>query len=244
MRCALVIFISLLSCEGVIAQEPLDWIKQLRGGYAGVKDYTATFRRQEMVRGELRPNEAIFLKFREPMQVYMKVLDGPSKGREAIYVGGRDGNRVLVHEPGGISSHFTVLLATDSPYVMERNRHTAEEIGIGYMTELITSNFERAGRAGDLEVRDLGTQTEDGRTLRVFEGILPSNPTKNYYGYRATVAIDEEWKLPVAVKVYDWDDKLVENYHYSDIRVNVGLSDKDFDPANPDYNFPNIRIRR
>ena len=129
MRCALVIFISLLSCEGVIAQEPLDWIKQLRGGYAGVKDYTATFRRQEMVRGELRPNEAIFLKFREPMQVYMKVLDGPSKGREAIYVGGRDGNRVLVHEPGGISSHFTVLLATDSPYVMERNRHTAEEMG-------------------------------------------------------------------------------------------------------------------
>ena len=112
------------------------------------------------------------------------------------------------------------------------------------MTELITSNFERAGRAGDLEVRDLGRQTEDGRTLRMFEGILPSNPAKKYYGYRATVAIDEEWKLPVAVKVYDWDDKLVENYHYSDIRVNVGLSDKDFDPANPDYNFPNIRIRR
>jgi hypothetical protein len=37
-----------------------------------------------------------------------------------------------------------------------------------------------------------------------------------------------------------WDDvdgrlELVEEYSFADIRVNVGLTDEDFSPDNPDY---------
>ena len=214
------------------------------GAYAGVKDFTAVFTRSEMLRGKQRPEETIALKFREPLQVYMKWLSESGKDREAIFVKGRDGDKVLVHEPGWISGHFTVLLPPDGATIMDRSRHPFDEIGIGRIIDLITATFEKANQAGDLEMRDLGATREEGRALRVIEGVLPKDPAKKYYCYRAIVTIDEELKLPVRVKVYDWNDKLIENYRYKNIQINPGLTDQDFSPENPNYSFPTTRINR
>ena len=226
------------------SDELLQWIKQMPAAYLGVKDYIAVFTRSEVLRGKQRPEETIALKFREPLQVYMKWLSESGKDREAIFVKGRDGDKVLVHEPGWISGHFTVLLPPDGPTIMGRSRHPFHDIGIGRVIELITSTFEKANQAGDLEVRDLGSAKEDGRALRVIEGVLPKDPAKKYYCYRAIVTIDEELKLPVRVKVYDWNDKLIENYGYKNIQINPGLTDQDFIPENPNYSFPTTRINR
>ncbi len=239
-------FVCLL-CSSSMSQasdELLQWIKQMPAAYAGVKDYTAIFTRGEVLRGKQRPEETIALKFREPLQVYMKWLSESGKDREAMFVKGRDGDKVLVHEPGWISGHFTVLLPPDGPTIMGRSRHPFDDIGIGRIIELITSTFEKANQAGDLEMRDLGSAKEDGRTLRVIEGVLPKYPAKKYYCYRAIVSIDEALKLPVAVKVFDWNDKLVEEYRYGNIKINPGLTDLDFSSENPDYTFPETRINR
>jgi outer membrane lipoprotein-sorting protein len=48
---------------------------------------------------------------------------------------------------------------------------------------------------------------------------------------------DLESKLPLRIEIYDAGDRLMEQYGYEDLRLNVGLSDRDFDPANPDYRF-------
>jgi outer membrane lipoprotein-sorting protein len=50
--------------------------------------------------------------------------------------------------------------------------------------------------------------------------------------------------LPVAVKVYDWDDRLIEHYRYTNIQINPGLTDLDFSTENPNYDFPKTRINR
>ena len=226
------------------SDELLQWIKQMPAAYAGVKDYTAVFTRSEMLRGKQRPEETIALKFREPLQVYMKWLSESGKDREAIFVKGRDGDNVLVHEPGWISGHFTVLLPPGGPTIMGRSRHPFDEIGIGRIIDLITATFEKADQAGDLEMRDLGTTREEGRAMRVIEGVLPKDPAKKYYCYRAIVTVDEEFKLPVRVKVYDWNDTLIENYHYKNIQINPGLTAMEFSPENPDYGFPTTRINR
>ncbi len=226
------------------ADDLLQWIKQMPAAYAGVKDYKATFMRSEALRGKQRPVETIALKFREPLQVYMHWLSESGKDREAIFMKGRDSDKVLVREPGWLSGRFTVLLPPDGPSIMARSRHPFDEIGIGRVIDLIISTFEKANQAGDLELRDLGTTREDGRALRVIEGILPKNPAKKYYCYRAIVTIDEDWRLPVAVKVYDWDDRLVEHYRYSNIQINPGLTDLDFSTENTNYNFPKTRINR
>ncbi len=127
---------------------------------------------------------------------------------------------------------------------MNRSRHPFDEIGIGRIIELIISTFEKANQLGELELRDLGTTRDNGRTMQVIEGILPKDPAKQYYCYRAIVTIDEEWKLPVAVKVYDWDDRLIEHYRYTNIQINPGLTDLDFSTGNPNYDFPKTRINR
>lgn len=236
-----------LSCASWTARgsdELLQWIKQMPAAYADVKDYTATFTRGEVLRGKQRPEETIALKFREPLQVYMRWLSGPGKNREAIFVKGRDSDKVLIHEPGWLSGHFTVLLPPNGPTIMARSRHPFDEIGIGRIIDLIISTFEKANQAGDLELRDLGAAREDGRAMRVIEGILPKDPAQKYYCHRAIVTIDEEMKLPVAVKVYDWDDNLIEHYRYTNIQLNPGLTDLDFSAENPDYNFPKTRINR
>jgi hypothetical protein len=49
--------------------------------------------------------------------------------------------------------------------------------------------------------------------------------------------------LPVRATIYDWDDRMVADYAYHDLRVNVPLTVADFDPANPEYGFSGLRLR-
>ena len=244
MRVTYLVFFLSIFCVHAQAEDLLQWIEQMPAAYQNVNDYTATFTREEILRGKQRPREVIALKFRKPMQVYMKWLSESGKDREAIFFKGRDNDRVLVHEPGWLFGSFTAVIPTDGSDIMGRSRHPFDEIGIGRMIDLLITSFEKANAAGDLLLVDRGTVQETGRTLRMVEGILPRSPEKKYYCYRAVVTIDEGWKLPVAVKVYDWDDRLVEHYRYSDIHINPGLSDLDFDPKNPGYDFPARRYRR
>ena len=49
---------------------------------------------------------------------------------------------------------------------------------------------------------------------------------------------DDELQIPIRYESYDWPQKeggqpvLLEEYTYTDLKVNVGLTDKDFDPDN------------
>jgi hypothetical protein len=49
--------------------------------------------------------------------------------------------------------------------------------------------------------------------------------------------------LPIRFEAYDWpkhkgaEPELAEEYTYSNLKLNVGLSDRDFDVANGAYSF-------
>lgn len=57
--------------------------------------------------------------------------------------------------------------------------------------------------------------------------------------------MDDEYNLPIRYEAYDWprngdsvsQDDLLEEYTYVNLKTNVGLSDRDFDPANSNYNM-------
>ena len=76
-----------------------------------------------------------------------------------------------------------------------------------------------------------------GRKTRELEGVLPKDPSKGYYCYRCIVNLDIETKMPIKTRIFDWEDQLVEYYGYEHLSLNPGLSDKDFDPKNPEYHF-------
>ena len=227
-----------LAVPAAAAEDPASLLLGMEAAYAGVTEYTARFSRQEWVGGALRPREEAFLKFQRPGRVYLRWTAGPPKGREILLVKGPQGDQILVHQPGMFSGLFTVVMAPDHPRVLKESRHPVTDVGIGRLVELIVANVKRGRERGELTVVDHGMSQASGRPERRIEGVWPRDRAKGYYCYRAIVGIDAEWGLPVAVTIFDWDDRLVADYVYRNLRLNPGLSALDFDPSNPEYSFP------
>ena len=55
--------------------------------------------------------------------------------------------------------------------------------------------------------------------------------------HRDAVAIDDLGLSEVLVQAWDAAERMIEDYEYRELRVNVGLTDRDFDTGNPAYNF-------
>ena len=244
IRLALMVFLcpQISAAAEVSPSELLRYIDLADRQYAQVSDYTAMMLSRERRGDTLHPLERVSLKFQRPFKVYMRWLDGPSKGREGLYVSGANNGKFLISEPKGIQRLFTAALEPSDRRVMEQSRHPVTDIGIGRLLEIVGDNARRAAREGVLRVVDHGMADLHGRRVRQLESVLPKDSSLGYYGYRVELAFDEENHLPIRVVVYDWADQLVEDYLYTDLRLNPGLAGQDFDPGNKEYGFSFFRI--
>jgi len=59
----------------------------------------------------------------------------------------------------------------------------------------------------------------------------------NYYGGKTEFIVSKTTWLPRRVCSWDWEGQPYECYHYPELKLNPGLSDKDFDPDNKEYKF-------
>jgi outer membrane lipoprotein-sorting protein len=202
----------------------------------GVDNYTAVFHKQERVKGKLLPAETIAVKFKKPFRVYMKWVAEPHKGRETIFVDGANKNRLKAHE-GGLLGVVTVNLDPNGDQAMKGNRHPITDSGLEKLVAKLAVNVRLGQSKGELVVRDGGEETVYGRKTTRLEGVFPKEKAATYYCHRAVVNIDSELKVPIKVQIFDATDALVEMYGYEDLRLNAGLTDKDFDPANAAYGF-------
>jgi hypothetical protein len=211
--------------------------------YAQIHDYTTMMVSRERVKGVLLAEERVLLKFQRTFKVYMRWMEGPSKGREGLYVAGANDGKFLVYEPSGLQRLFTAALEPTDARVMDKSRHPVTDVGIGRLLEIVGENARRAARNGVLRVVDRGVGDVAGRRVRQVESILPRNAEAGYYGYRVQLFFDLDHRVPIRVVVYDWSDQLVEDYTYADLRLNPGLSALDFDPSNKEYGFSFWRIQ-
>jgi hypothetical protein len=228
-----------VASPSVAAQEKLDLEKLLVEAetvLAKVDNYTATFHKQERVKGKLLPTETIFLKFKHPFKVYLKWLKAPHKGQESLYVQGANGDKIKGHG-SGLATVITLDLHPTSSLAMADNRHPLTEIGLEHLIKVIGTNVHQALKAGELATKDHGEETVFGRTTRKIEGILPKDPAKGYYCHRCVVNLDLERKVPIKIQVFDGDDLLVEGYGFENLVLNAGLTDADFNPKNSAYGF-------
>jgi hypothetical protein len=226
------------------AADPLALLEPMEAAYARVQSYTARFVRQEVVDGTLRPREEALLKFQRPGRIYLRWTAGRPAGREILFVPGQNGDRMLVREPGLLASLATIVMAPDSPRVLEESRHPVTDIGIGRLISLILDNARRAAAAGELEARDLGASTGPEGPGRSVEVLLPTRADKGYYCHRLALVIGESSGLPVRAVVYDWADRMVAEYAYLDLKLDPSLEARDFDSTNPGYAFPRWKISR
>jgi len=218
------------------------WAKSLREDLSRIQDYTATLIKRERVGQRLLGPEHMALKFRQkPFSVYLRFLAPPEvRGREVIYVEGRNDGKFMVHLTGVQQMLGTVSLAPTNFLALTDNRHPITETGILNLVNRLIEVGEQDMRHGDCKVQVYRVPVQ-GRDAICIEVDHPQRQPHFLY-HRARIFVDEARTLPVRFEAYDWPDAtgqppLLEEYTYLDLKLNVGLTDRDFDPANPAYSF-------
>ncbi|WP_254509815.1 DUF1571 domain-containing protein [Anatilimnocola floriformis] len=220
-----------------------------------VVDYTTLIVKRERVNGKLGVHEFMEAKVRNrkivdgkltaPLSVYLKFVKPDSaKGREAIWVEGKNNNKMRAHE-GGPTGGFlpTVWLDPNGILAMRGQLHPISDIGIENLVLKLLERGARERKHAECEVEFKPGAKINGRVCTVLQVRHPV-PRPHFEFHIAQIFIDDETKLPVRYAAYHWPtdaaDKLgpvLEEYTYLDIKLNPGLTDADFDPENPNYKF-------
>jgi hypothetical protein len=211
-----------------------------------IPDYSFTMRKQERVDGTLLERETIEIKVRHsPFSVYAKhTAPERLKGQEAIYVAGKHDNCMVAHGAGFLSIK-TVTIPTDGWLAMQGNRHPITSAGMkNLLLKLKELAVTQREYLATCELRFLEGQYVDGRPCECLE-IHSPRPGKTSRLALARIYLDKGWNVPVKYEAWEFppgDDTgepiLIEYYEYLNVRLKVGLTDADFDPANPSFQFP------
>lgn len=215
-----------------------------------VKDYTCTLVKRERVDGKLTDQEFMFTKVRhEPFSVYMYFLPPPPpqsdniSGREVIFVAGQNDGNLIAHEAKGIKAILgAVPLKPNSTLAMAGNRYPITEVGLMNLTRRLVEVGESDRKFGECEVKYVPNSKINGRPCTLVQVEHP-NPRRNFRYHKALIFIDDQLNIPVRFEAYDWPKQaggqplLLEEYTYVNVKFNVGLTDADFDPRNPNYKF-------
>ena len=228
----------LAEVEALARTDPLELFRESLRWYARtVTDYTCTFYKQERIDDDLQKAETMAMKFREqPFGVYLKWTGSVSKGQEVIFVKGRYDDKAVVHPSGLLGLILRkVSLDPEGKMALRHSRRPISYAGMQNMLHLVLGQSEAAKAAGDLRIEYLGTRKEAGGDAYVFNRILPD--AKGYPCHQLFIFIDRQYLLPVRTEAYLWDGRLLSDYRYTDLNLNPGLTDTDFDPDNPAYAY-------
>lgn len=274
----------------------LDLLSDMERAWSEIDDYSKLVDKTErLINGDVT-QQTVFIKFRQPSQYYMAVLEGPNKGGELIYPAHADSDLAVAHAggfKGGLARFLqaTVILRKvvptefrlDDPTLGEWQHQTATDTSMGATVARIAGNVRRAIEFDEGDIGIAEDCDDDGNCLFRLDFSLPADvgeehvvregetlwtiaaaygrpmyvlwynnpdvrgPRKirpgrtlfipRYYSARGTVWVSPDTLLPVRIEIYDANDALYERYAYRDVRLNIGLTDLDFDPENPDYRF-------
>ena len=211
--------------------------------FAAVDDYTCVFLKRERIDGTIAPQQMMNMKARtRPMSIYVK-FQKPCKGREAIFVDGHHSNHIVAHDVG-LSKVLagTVRLDPKGEMAMGGSRHPITEAGIGALIDTVAFQWKRELSPEESRITFDPHQKIGTRPCTMIESMHPQrNP--QFLFHKVRLYIDHEHGLPVRFEAYDWPEtkggtsNLLEEYVYIDLTLNVGLTERDFDPNNPSYSF-------
>lgn len=246
------------SKPGGVTTSPLDPAirlakSTLKNVQTNIKDYTCTMIKRERVDGKLGEQEYFYMKFRNrkvvdgriatPMSVYMKFIK-PLKtaGRECIYVEGRNEGKILAHEVG-LRNLAIFRLDPHGLLAMRGQRYPITDSGVENLVVKLIERGERDRKYKDVEVKFFKGAKINGRSCTMMQVRHPKqDPAHDFH--IAQIFIDEEIGAPIRYAAWMWPKtpggkpELIEEYTYVNMKTNVGLTDRDFDPKNPEYKYP------
>jgi len=224
---------------------------------AKVRDYKCRLVKRERKDGRLLLHEVMDLKLRQPglgsggaavpMGVYLKWhAPGKIEGREVVWTQGRNYNNLMATKGGeGNLKTFTLTVPLRSPRAMERTNYPISEIGMLNLAERLiqdgVKHMELDTRR-ECQVRVAEGAKIDGRVCRFIEVVFPV-AREGIKFHKAQVFVDQQSDMPIRYAAYSWpkeaggEPPLLEEFTYVNVKLNVGLTDEDFNPKNPAYKF-------
>ncbi len=217
-----------------------------------IQDYQAIMVKRERIDGTLNEPEFMKVKIRNrrtsdngqqtPFSVYMRFLKPKAiRGREVIYVEGRNDGKLVAHDTG-LKGLLTVYLDPTGWMAMQNSRHPIYEAGLENLVVKLIEKAERDKAAGMCQVDYVDDAKINDRPCTKIK-VVHDEQRAPYDFHIAEVFIDKELQLPVRYAAYDWpatrggEPPLLEEYTYLNLELNVGLTDKDFDKDNSDYDY-------
>ncbi len=217
---------------------------------ADIRDYRGTLVKRERMGGKLGEETRLEFKIRNPLPsrdmglaAYLKFNEPRSaRGREVIWIDGRNDNELIAHE-GGFLNLLRVHLAPESSLAMLGNKYPITEIGLLRLAEKLIEKIARGVDLSRCVIETRERQMVGDRPCRLIQVTQPKSvPGADFY--IAQVFLDTQRQIPLRYAAFLWPEKpdadppLEEEYTYLDVELNVGLTDNDFDPDNPAYHFP------
>jgi negative regulator of sigma E activity len=120
---------------------------------------------------------------------------------------------------------------------MENDLRPVTSTGVGFLLKTVAMNMRKAIKAGVLTFTDRGKEKVYGRETQLMVIGIPRENADDYDGAQFVINQDIEKKILLRIRVYDREGRLVENYGYENLNLDAHLSDADFDPKNPGYDF-------
>jgi hypothetical protein len=227
-----------------------DGLKQVR---ESMNDYTGVMVKRERVDGALTEQEFMSFKIRNrrvqegkittPFSIYLKFLKPQAvAGREVIYVEGQNNNYLVAHETGW-KGLVRANLDPNGWLAMSGNRYPITDAGIENLVVKLIEKGERDRNRDECEVKFFKNAKINDRVCTVLQVTHPVE--RPYFDFHiAQIFIDDEYRVPIRYAAYSWPKEqagkaqLEEEYTYTDLKFNVGLTDQDFNPDNEAYEYP------
>ncbi|MEM1068553.1 MAG: DUF1571 domain-containing protein, partial [Planctomycetota bacterium] len=156
---------------------------------------------------------------------------------------GQNDGKMIAHE-GGLKGKFlpTVSIPPDGMLAMRGQRYPLTEIGVENLIVKLIERGEQAKRVPNVKCEFRKNAKVNDRICTVLQVTQPvKSPELEFY--QAQVFIDDAINLPIRYIAYDWPTRqgaplqVLEEYNYLNLKINVGLTDQDFDPYNEQYAF-------
>jgi outer membrane lipoprotein-sorting protein len=206
----------------------------------GLKDYSANFFKRERVGGQTIVHSMAVKMRHEPFSVYLR-FHKPHDGREVIFVKGQNNGNLLAHETGIKSVVGTVSLSPNSKEALSESKHPITEMGMANLVKHLIEQWEFESKYGESEVKYYPNAKLGDRQVKVVESSHPV-PRKQFPYHKTMLYIDKETGLPIRIEHYAFPvngqpAQRVEEFTYSNVQTNIGLTDTDFSTQNPNYGY-------
>lgn len=198
-------------------------MERVRDTMASISDYSCMFSKHELVGDRICREDNIILKVKRPGHFYMKWTEGAHKDRVAIYVEGKNNNKIALHL-NGLLGFLTVAIDPKGKAAFRENRHSITEADIAGIFNRFAADCSRCRT--DPECSPVENVLKGPDTLEL-NAVFP--PGKGYYAHIARLTIDRNSWLPTSLACYGWDNEFLEEYRFQDIRINPGFTEKDFE---------------